>query len=81
MRVLTLLLLSVIGMACGKSPAPDAGVDAGELVPPPVCLPDVIDAGTPIDGGPLDFSCRGQATAAGGKFLSSLSASVFLRII
>ena len=68
MRALTVLVLSVVAFACGKSPVPDAGVvDAGEVVAAPVCLPDWVDGGTSIDGGPLDFSCRGQAPAPGGQ--------------
>lgn len=67
MRVLTVLMLSVVALACGKSPVPDAGVDAGVVVAPPVCLPDGVDAGAPVDGGPLDFSCRGEAPAPGGQ--------------
>lgn len=52
----------------------DAGLDSGVMTVvdagrPPVCLADVFDAGATdagTDGG-YDFSCRGQAFAAGGQ--------------
>lgn len=67
-RVLTMLSLSVVVFACGKSEVPDAGAvdagfDAGFVAP--VCIPDREDAGDG-DGG-LDFSCRGRARAPGGQ--------------
>jgi hypothetical protein len=72
MRVQTVLTLSVVAFACGKSDVVDSGVDAGVdagfdagEVAPPVCLPDREDAGRSDAG--LDFSCRGRAPAPGGQ--------------
>lgn len=75
MRAMTVVTLSVMAFACGKSEGPDAGAidsgaavdagfDAGHLAP--VCLPDQEDAGNGSDAG-LDFSCRGHAPAPGGQ--------------
>jgi hypothetical protein len=81
MRVLSLLISSVFAFACGRTDTPDASVvldagmspgdggmspeDAG-FIAPPLCLPDVEDAGFPRDAG-LDFSCRGRSPAPGGQ--------------
>ena len=69
MRILT-VTLSVVFLACGKSEVPDAGTpDAGPIdagsVAPPVCLPDIEDAGR--DDAGLDFSCRGRPRGTGGQ--------------
>jgi hypothetical protein len=70
-----LALFSLLALAaCGKMesvdagsmPPTDAGFDAG---PPPVCLPDRLDAGSADAGwdGGYDFSCRGVARPGGGQ--------------
>jgi hypothetical protein len=77
MRALSLVAFGVFVVACGKAETPDAGTpmdsgvigtqDAGfDAGPPPVCLPNVVDAGPPSDGG-LDFSCRGSTPIHGGQ--------------
>jgi hypothetical protein len=71
MRILTVLSLSVVLAACGKSEVPDAGggVDAGGTVDAgvvgPLCLADSEDAGN--DDAGLDFSCLGRPRAPGGQ--------------
>lgn len=55
-RTCALVLSALLAACSGKSPTPDAGVDAG-----PVCLDP--DAGPPADAGEADggdFSCLGQ---------------------
>ncbi len=73
MRVLFILMLAVLGVACGTpvTPPVDAGTDAGlDAGPQSVCLADTVDAGAASDAGwdgGYDFSCRGRAAIRGGQ--------------